>query len=650
MSNNTVVGRRRRALPGLVLLCLTLLLGCPSPGMGPGRDAHHRAATEIGLQLPDSTTPEIRASDLEDHVRALTDERTRGRATGEAGERIAADYLARMMASLGLEPAGSEAGYFHRFDFTAGVSLGEGNRLSLETDGSRNGAATGVDRDWRPLAFSRSGEIEASQIICAGYGLVAPGHDGEPPIDSYADLDVEGRWVLVFRDLPTDLDDSQRQFLQRHASLRYKAMIARDRGARGVLFVAGPLGGFRNELVPLRFDASLAGTRIAVLSISDALAGEILAPTGKTLEAIQRDFDLANPHSAPFEIPSTRLAAHVELLTEHAEGRNVLGRLQVGTLPSDQLVVLGAHFDHLGTGHASSSLASGDEIGQIHPGADDNASGVALLLEIAEALVHAKRRGAAIGQRDIVFAAWSGEELGLLGSDRWVSDVVSSHSREAGPVAYLNFDMVGRLADALVVQGLGSSPAWEGLLEEARQNTPGLAIQTQQDSYLPTDATSFYTKKIPILSAFTGAHADYHKPSDRLELLNLEGTAQIGRLFVDMVRLLSEATEAPTYRAQRMPAPGLGRSGFRVFLGTVPDYAQTDVVGVRLSGVAPQGPAEAAGVRGGDLIIEVGGKTIENLYDYTFALQGLRAGRPARIVILRDGERLEFEVLPSSRD
>ena len=217
-------------------------------------------------------------------------------------------------------------------------------------------------------------------------------------------------------------------------------------------------------------------------------------------------------------------------------------------------------------------------------------------------------------------------------------------------MAYVNFDMVGRLGDALVIQGLGSSPAWEGLLEEARQTTPELAIQTQQDSYLPTDATSFYTKKIPILSAFTGAHSDYHKPSDRLDRLNLEGAAQIGQLFVSIVRLLSEATAAPPFRAQRRPAPGLGRSGFRVFLGTVPDYAQTDVVGVKLSGVAPQGPAETAGVRGGDLIIEVAGKTVENLYDYTFALQALRVGRPVRMVILREGVRLEFEVLPGSRD
>jgi hypothetical protein len=334
---------------------------------------------------------------------------------------------------------------------------------------------------------------------------------------------------------------------------------------------------------------------------------------------------------------------------ERSEGTNVIGRLQAGSEPSDETIVLGAHFDHLGRGRGGNSLAGSDEIGEIHPGADDNASGVAVLLEIAEALSERRAGGEDLGRRDFVFAAWSGEELGLLGSNAWVSDFVNPHDDARGPIAYLNFDMVGRLREQLVVQGVGSSEAWPELLEDASADL-GLAIFPQDDSYLPTDATSFYTQGIPILSAFTGVHSEYHTPRDRPELLDLDGAAQIAQLFERIAISLSRAPEPPIHLAQQGPSSAAPRSGFRVFLGTIPDYARTDVRGVQLSGVAPGGPAEQAGLRGGDVIVEVDGRVIENLYDYTYALEALRVAEPARLGIERDGARLTFEVVPASRE
>jgi hypothetical protein len=606
---------------------------------------------------PAETVPVISPLDLEAHVRALTDDRMEGRRTGTSGEDIASDYIARVMREIGLESAGMDGDYLQTFGFTAGVSLGPRNELVAHTtngtdETNKNDDALRpleVGTDWQPLAFSAPGEIAATSVVFAGYGLVAPAQGHDEARDDYADLDIADRWVMVFRGLPPSLEGPRRQHLQRHASLRYKAMVARDLGARGILFVSGPLGRFRSELVPLRFDASLAGTRIAVISVSDALAGRLLSGTNVDLDEIQRSAGEAPFRPARFEIRDLEIAGRIDLKTLHAEGHNVLGRLQVGPEPSREMIVLGAHFDHLGHGEGSASLASGQEVGAIHPGADDNASGVAVLLEIAEQLTHRLRSGIALGERDLVFAAWSGEELGLLGSARWVADYVDPHMQTGRVVAYLNFDMVGRLRESLVVQGLGSSPVWASLLESVADSLE-LSISPQQDSYLPTDATSFYTEGIPVLSAFTGVHSEYHTPRDTIDRLDFVGAARIAEFGSRIAQNLSQAAQAPEYQAQKAPSTGQTRSGFRVFLGTVPDYAQTDLTGVRLTGVAPGGPAENAGLRGGDIIVEVDGRPIENLYDYTYALQALRVGEPALMVVLRDSDRISLEVVPSSRD
>ncbi len=636
------------------LIATLAWLGCTA--LRPAAGGPERLATGA-LPLPEATSPAISDADLEAHVASLTDPRTQGRRAGSPGEQLAADYLARIFTQLGLEPAGENDTPRHSFVFTSGIDLGPDNALLLSSDPATPSPAPPpiIDQDWRPLAFSRSGRIPPSPLAFAGYGLIVPAQEGREAIDEYADIEVGDRWVLVFRDLPTSFEGETRQALQQYASLRYKAMVARDRGARGILFVSGPNSGFRESLVPLRFDASLAGTRIAVVSIADGLAARLLAPTGRSLDELQTgvDLELAGGTSPGFERPQRieglELAARIDLETQTKRGTNLVARLQVGATPSDQTIVLGAHFDHLGHGEGSSSLASGDEVGQIHPGADDNASGTALLLEIAEALATRQRAGEKLGQRDLVFAAWSGEELGLLGSNAWVEENVNPHSDEVGPVAYLNFDMVGRSEGRLVVQGLGSSPDWTALLERV---SPGRALEIvlQQDSYVPSDSTSFYTHGVPVLNAFTGVHSEYHTPRDTMDLLDFEGMVEIGELFAGIAVELSRADAGPSYLAQQAPTAGQGRSGFRVFLGTVPDYAQTDLVGVRLSGVAPGGPAEMAGLRGGDIIVELDGRPIENLYDYTYALDALRVGLPARMTVLRGTERVDFEVVPASRD
>jgi Tol biopolymer transport system component len=633
-----------------------------------GLPARIPAAGEAGSRATPPLADPRHTAAVEAHVRALTDPRTEGRGTGSPGEALAAHHVESSMRAIGLVAAGDAGGFRERFEYSAGIALGPDNALRPELGGGAP-SATGnepsspatpptpalpvLDTDWRPLAFSTSGEISPRAVAFAGYGLVAPADRDLPAVDEYAGLDVGGKWVVVLRDLPGTLTGERRQQLQRYASLRHKAMIARDRGAVGILFVNGPRSRFREPLAPLRFDAAIAGSGLAVLAVRDGLVDAWLAASGRSLAESQDRIDAVfaegEDEALHFELAGVRLGARIDLETLRSASHNVIGRLQVGERPSRQTIVIGAHLDHLGRGEGSGSLADASEAGEIHVGADDNASGVAVLLEIAEILAARRAAGEALGARDFVFAAWSGEELGLLGSDAWVDANVNPHDHDSGPVAYLNFDMVGRLEDELLVHGTGSSPAWDAILERAALPGP-LALALRDDAYLPTDSTSFYAQGLPVLSAFTGVHAEYHTPRDRPERLNVEGAAAIAELFARVAVLLSRAPEPPEFEAQPLPAGSPNRGGMRVYLGTIPDYSDTDVRGVRLSGVSPAGPAEAAGLRRGDTIVEVDGKPIENLYDFTYALEALRVGEPARIGILREGERLTIPVVPGSRD
>ncbi len=625
-------------------------------------DLPHRSRqiAQALLPIPAQTDPAIRENDLRAHVEALASDITEGRLTGTSGEKIATSYVARVFRSIGLHPAGDNGSFFQNFGFTAGVSLGPGNALSLENAASEPNSTQEfeVDTDWRPFAFSAEGEVPASEVVYAGYGIVAPATEGQRAIDSYADLDVENRWVLVFRYVPEQLSAESRQHLHRYSSLRHKAMVARDRGARGLLVVSGPNSEVREELAPLRFDVSLSGSGIAAISISDALAEELLKSTNRTLQSLQDQAD-ANSAQSGFKLVGTQVAAEIALKRLRQTGRNVIGRLKVGPEISQELVVIGAHVDHLGRGSGSGSLARASEKGSIHPGADDNASGVAALIEVAELLAARRDSGELGARRDILFTAWSGEELGLLGSTHWANQegktLANAHaghgSLEGRVSAYLNFDMVGRLEEKpLSLFGVASSPVWPRTIE--RENIAiGLPIDPQEDSYLPTDATAFYTRRVPILAAFTGSHGDYHTPRDTPEKLDYAGVKSIAGLMAGIAQELASRDAPPEYVAVAPDPRKAGSPGvMRVYLGTIPDYAQSDRPGVLLSAVAPGGPAEQAGLQGGDTIISVAGQKIQNIYDYTYALDALKVGTPVTIRVVRDGRPLEKEITPGSRE
>ncbi|MDA0810799.1 MAG: M20/M25/M40 family metallo-hydrolase [Verrucomicrobia bacterium] len=603
------------------------------------------------VTLPE-TEPGISGDDILKHITYLASEKLQGRLTGTEGEKLATEYVAAMFKKIGLVPAGDDGTSYDPFEFTAGVDLGPENSMALGDDA--------LDQDvWRPLSFSQTGEITPSEIVFAGYGLDVPESTTESGeklemYSSYVHLDVKGKWVMMFRYIPEGLTPEQRQRFARHSSLRYKAMTARQKFARGIIVVSGPNAQVKSELVPLGFDASMAGSGIAAISVTNAFAEKLLAAQGKDLKTLQDQLDTGEMASG-FAVGDGKLGGNIDIQHEKKTGRNVVATLSSGPINvHNPAIVIGAHVDHLGPNAGTGSLARDEEKQKIHAGADDNASGVAGMLEIAEYLAAQQATGKIKLKRDVIFAAWSGEEIGLLGSSHFTKEAAKFFGDENARLnlmfgACLNLDMIGRLNKTLVLQGVGSSDFWTPEVE--KRNVPvGLPLMLQEDSYIPTDATSFYLKGVPILSAFTGAHEDYHTPRDTVDKINLDGARDVSKLMALIARSLATGDTLPEYKVVELPQDRENRAQLRVYLGTIPDYAQGDVKGVKLSGVTAGAPAAKAGVQVGDVIVELAGKAIENIYDYTFVLGAMKVAQETEITVLRNDEKITMKILPGSRD
>lgn len=625
-------------------------------------DWNHAAALELIASAPlradagpgamDGTDTAIAAADLERHVAALASDEMAGRLTGTEGERLATAYVRDAFAAIGLSPAGAAGDYFQPFEFTAGVDLTEGNALEISVDGEA--AELALDTAWRPLAFSASGEAKKASVIFVGYGLVAAADGDHPAIDSYGDLDVAGKWALIWRGMPGDVSAERRSALSRYADLRYKASVAKSRGAAGVIFAPPPGQEFAETLPRLTFEASAVGSNLPAVAVNRAASARMLSILGDDLDAMTQNIEQGKADGR--DLIGVEASGTVALAVRQKQGRNVLGRLELdgkdaGGLPP---LVIGAHVDHLGKGETSGSRAGAAGRGQIHHGADDNASGVAALIEVAQKLKADHDAGKLKAARDIVFAAWSGEELGLLGATHFVDQAAKTAGAEDiqdAVSAYMNLDMVGRLREKLTIAGLASSSIWAGEIER-RNAVVGLPITASDNAYLPTDSTAFYLKGAPVLSFFTGVHGEYHTPQDTADTLNYEGLEDIAKLVSLIARSRARDAQEPDYIKVERPKGSGGRRMSKIFLGTIPDYAGGggDAKGVPLSGVVKGGPAEAAGVTGGDVMVGLAGQEVETIYDFVRTLNGLKPGEEVSITVLRDGAKVVLSVTPGARE
>ncbi len=581
-------------------------------------------------------------------MQTLASDKFEGRLTGSPGERLAGDYLIAELKRMGAKPLPGQADFRLPFSFTAGSKDG-GSKLAINRTGSAAVSSSGPrlaakefsgNTSVQALSFSDAGDVSGAAVF-AGYGLVVPNSQSFG-YDSYQGLDVTDKIVVVLRYFPEDADQQTRAILARYADLRYKAQAARQRGAKGLIVVTGPRSPNAGNVVPMSFDTAIAGSGIVAISVNGEAAAALFTPAGKQLEAVQKELDGGNPHVAGFAIPDLELRLSAQIVREQQTGSNVVGYLPATTAVTGvdkPWVAVGAHYDHLGRGGAGNSLAGKEDLNKIHHGADDNASGTATVLNIADALASQPRK------RHLLIAFWSGEELGLLGSNAFVTKPPVPLDQIA---AYLNFDMVGRVADnKLTVQATGTSTVWPKLLEQANV-AAGFDLTLQEDPYQPTDVGSFNTAGVACLSFFTGAHQEYHKPADTADKINYEDLDRVGELAAAMTRRLMDASDAPQFTKVDQKTETGGRAGLRLFTGTIPDYA-SDVKGLLLGGVIGGGPAEQAGLAKGDVIIEIAGQSITNIYDYTYALELLKIGQPAKLVYLRGGEKKETTLTPSAR-
>jgi hypothetical protein len=558
------------------------------------------------------------ASWLIDEVRTLSAPEMEGRASGTPGAERAARHIAEVFQRAGLKAGGDGSTYFQAFPVPTGLRLGTTNTLSILAPAARSLA---LGRDFTPLAISADGREDAD-LVFAGYGITAP----ELGYDDYAGLDARGKIVLVLTGEPRGADPAspfRRPEAYHYSERSHKIINAREHGARGVLLVAHPAGG-SDQLPTLRGLSQPWG--ILAASVVRRAADRLLASAGKTLAQSVEAIDRAGtPRSYP--VPGTRIRLEVSLVRERGTALNVIGVLPGrDSALADQAIVVGAHYDHLGRG-GEGSLAP-DQVGAIHPGADDNASGTAAVMGLARAFA-----GAGGAPRTLVFVAFAGEEMGLLGSGHYVRQPVLPLARTA---LMLNLDMIGRLRDGkLYVAGVDSGKGLREIVTAA--GGAGLDLQLRGDPYAPSDHTAFYGAGLPVIFLFTGAHADYHRPSDTWDKLNPTGLETVTAFAARLVAAVAGEARPPAYVRLEAPPSPAGGAGYGPFFGVIPEFGENARPGVPISGVRAGSPAEKAGVKAGDVIVMFGGVTVKNLEDLTFALRGKRPGDQVEVRVFRNG-------------
>ncbi len=557
---------------------------------------------------PDSVTSGF-SEPLAD-VRYLADDALEGREVGSPGARCAADYIAGRLRELGLAPGGPGGSYFQTFTVREGTALGPGNRLSIA------GRSYVLRRDWIPLGFTAD-TLLRRPLVYAGSGLSSP----RGGADSFSRIDLTGKIAVVDWGDPNVVRGQPSQREDPH----FKATVAADRHAAGLIVLLpegmalpDPGGEIRHALP------------IPVVAVAGGAAAESVRQAARHKD-------------------DARLETSVHPIESGA--RNVLAVLR-GTDPTlrRQYVVVGAHFDHLGWGgEGSGSLAPGAH--EIHNGADDNASGIAGMLDIAARVASGQPL-----ERSVLFIGFTGEERGLWGSGYFVAHPTIDLS---SAIAMLNLDMVGRMThDAVTVFGTGTAREWDGIVEEANESLEApLSLSLNPEGYGASDQTSFYAEGIPVLHFFTNTHADYHRPTDDWQKINASGIDRVAELATRVTRRLAGAPGVPaqslTLVKQPRRSPGATEQPVRgrtygPYLGTIPDMTPRPF-GVRITGVQPGSPAEKAGLRAGDVIVAFDGRETPDLYAYAYALRDKKPGDEVTIVVERDGERVTTKAVLAVR-
>jgi aminopeptidase YwaD len=569
----------------------------------------HRFKLLIAALLLATTAVAQDADKLQKHVSYLASDKLDGRRTGTVGANDAAKYIAAEFERLGIRPAPAtdswkinvmSARYLQTFPYIGRVELGKNNVLSLPSGETLN---LRVGEDWMPLGISANRTLDLTEVVFAGYGITAT----ELNHNDYKGTYSKNQVAVIQKGTP-DGDNPHGRFTSA-GQLRFKVAAAQSAGVGALLIISSEDDLKNDALARLHYDnAGLAGIPVAVISKQAA-------------EKITN----AKQVRLATDVVRVEVAAH-----------NVVGVIE-GSDPvlKNEAIVIGAHYDHLGRGGEGSLAPSS---GEIHHGADDNASGTAGVLELAR-IFSAQRSKL---KRTLVFIAFSGEEEGLLGSNYYVNHPLVPLDKT---VAMINMDMIGRMKDRkLMIGGVGTAKEWRQLLTNPND---GFELTLTDDGYGPSDHSSFYSKQIPVLFFWTGTHNDYHKPSDTFDKINYDDEARILKMVARIVNDIDAADQRLTYTTAKVDPPRTG--GFRVYLGTIPNYADSND-GLLIDGVRDDSPAAKAGLKAGDKIVKIANRDVKNVYDYTYALGEMKAGQEYVMEVLRGAERLILKITPQARN
>ena len=555
---------------------------------------------------------EITLDDIRENIEYLASDSLKGRKSGEQGDLLAAQYIAGKFEAAGLELLFDNG--FQEFNLVTSAEIAEGNQLLV------NDTEYEVEKDFLPYAFSANTTV-AADVVFAGFGIEV--NRDSLKWNDFEGADVNGKWMLVLQGDP-DLDNPNSPYLE-FSSERAKALKASDKGAAGIIFVAGTKFSEADELSSLFFDKNSSRFSIPVLQVTRKVANEILKAKDQTVEKLEAKI-LEQNGGLNMEVLAT-VSATVNVGLKETTTRNVVAMLPGNdeTL-KDEYVVIGAHFDHLGMGGPGSGSRAIDTVA-VHNGADDNASGVSAVIQLAEKLA-----GDNSNKRSVIFVAFGAEEMGLLGSKEFT---MKSPVETDKMVAMFNFDMIGRLKEdnSLNIGGTKTAEETEDLLNELN---PDFTLAFTGEGIGPSDHASFYLQDIPVIYISTGAHPDYHTPQDDAELINFEGAQKVMDYSAALVDDVVNRTEKLTYQEAGSKFQRSRGGRFKVTLGVMPDFAGVEKRGMRVDAVSKGKPAYAAGMKKGDIIIAIDGKKVGNIYEYMDRLQKLEAGATISVDILRD--------------
>lgn len=577
----------------------------------------------------------ITKEEVYEHIKYLSSDKLEGRFPGTQGDVLARQYISKEFAKYGLVPKGDSA-YIQRFDMNNGVKMGKANVTKFYTD---KGTIDITANDFTPLGLSASGTAKG-ELVFAGYGIHSPNLDYSDFKDMNGNMvNVEGKVIVIMNYTPTTMNLQNDKFSS-FEKLRTKIASFKELNPAGVIIITPPINSTSSNedlLMEVGFDYVTQNAGLPVINMKRGIIETFLTQRGYDLGKMQGDInDNLRPNC--LVLKGIEAEFDVDLEKDVAKTGNVIGYLE-GSDPvlKNEVIVIGAHFDHLGYGGPNSMYRGKEKL--IHHGADDNASGTAGVMELAQKFASEKGKL----KRSILFMCFTGEEEGLIGSTYFTN---SADFKKYNIVAMINMDMVGRLKDdKLILNGTGTSTYWVPEIEKLNK-TYNFKTSYSPDGFGPSDYSSFYGKNLPVLMFFTDLHEDYHKPSDTYDKINSAGEEKVLKMVYEMAADLDTRADKPDFvKVTGKDDEKKGdRKAVRVYVGTVPDFSYTDA-GYKISGVQAGSPAEKAGILAGDIMIKFGEREINNLYDYTAALGEYKPGQEVEVVVKRGEENVTVKVL-----